>query len=257
MRRVLVLLALCASSPAFADNPKAAAAAREGQQRYQAGKYLDAAEKFEQAYAIDPDPAYLFNLAQSYRLGNACAKSAAAYRKLLATVSSGPNMDKVPIYIQQMDACAKGQEPAKPEPVVESPPVVEQPPTHEPLPPPPDRSGSPALRYAGIGAGVVGIAAVAFGAFNIKKVGDAESAREKLCADGCIWEDVRDDAAALDDDGKRYQLRARISFIAGGIAIAGGLTMFILGRDRGEEGPPRMSVIPVEGGAMALTSLRF
>ncbi len=38
-----------------------------------------AAERFELAYELDPDPAYLFNLAQAYRLGNVCAKSAAAF----------------------------------------------------------------------------------------------------------------------------------------------------------------------------------
>src|SRR5688572_28564308 len=99
--RALVISVLLASTVAYAqpDKIKAEAAARDGQQRYQAGEFQLAAERFELAYQLDPDPAYLFNLAQAYRLGNSCAKAAAAYRKLLGIVSTGPNVAKVEQYV--------------------------------------------------------------------------------------------------------------------------------------------------------------
>src|SRR5689334_1129174 len=111
--RWLVIVVLLATSVAYAQPAKikAEAAAREGQQRYQAGEFALAAERFELAFSLDPDPAYLFNLAQSYRLGKACAKAAAAYRKLLGLVASGPNTAKVQSYVEEMDACAKAHEP--------------------------------------------------------------------------------------------------------------------------------------------------
>ena len=70
MRCWVVVIVMLASSVALAqpDKIKAEAAARDGQQRYQSGAYLLAAERFELAYELDPDPAYLFNLAQAYRL---------------------------------------------------------------------------------------------------------------------------------------------------------------------------------------------
>ncbi len=253
--RVVVMLLLFASSVAYAqpDKIKAEAAARDGQQRYQAGEYQLAAERFELAYELDPDPAYLFNLAQAYRLGNVCAKSAAAYRELLGIVSSGPNVAKVQQYIEQMDTCAKTQEPV-------APPVV-QPPVELPPSPPPTsvvhESGSPALRYAGIAVVAVGVAGVVVGALSMRKVADVESEREGLCAPGCVWMDVKARAAALDQDGKRYQRRMAIGYIGGGVALAGGIVMILLSRERTEQIGPTASVVPTDGGAMAFGTFTF
>ena len=253
--RAVVVMMLLASSVAYAqpDKIKAEAAARDGQQRYQAGDYQLAAERFELAYELDPDPAYLFNLAQAYRLGNACAKSAAAYRKLLGIVSSGPNVAKVQQYIEQMDACAKTQEPVT-SPVVQPP--VEPPP---PSPPPPARvhEGSAGLRYAGIGVTALGVAGVVVGALSMRTVSDLESEREGLCAPGCVWMDVKARAEALDQDGKRYQRRMAIGYIGGGVALAGGIVMILLSRERTEQIGPTASIVPTDGGAMAFGTFAF
>lgn len=207
--RALVISLVLASSVAYAqpDKIKAEAAARDGQQRYQAGEYQLAAERFELAYRLDPDPAYLFNLAQAYRLGNACAKAASAYRKLLGIVTSGPNVAKVEQYVQQMDACAKTQEPVAPVPPKTDPiaPPVEE---SRPLPPSPIRDeGTSTLRYTGMGVTAVGVVALAVGVVATKKVADIENAREGLCAGGCVWETRKDEADTLDHDGKKWPLR--------------------------------------------------
>src|ERR1700679_3405566 len=74
-----------APAPAPAPTDKDAAAARyaQGQQHFSAGEDLDAADDFEAAYALDHDPVYLYNIAQAYRLGIACARAADFYRKFL------------------------------------------------------------------------------------------------------------------------------------------------------------------------------
>ncbi len=253
--RGLVVVVLLASSVAFAqpDKIKAEAAARDGQQRYEAGEFQLAAERFELAYTLDPDPAYLFNLAQSYRLGNRCAKAAAAYRKLLGIVTSGPNVAKVEQYVQQMDACAKTQEPVAPP----TPLVGER---VEPRPPPPEplhNSGNPALRYAGVGVAVFGAVGIVVGGLAMRKVADLEEQREGLCSGGCTWVDVKSRADALDADGQRYQRRMLIGYIGGGIAVAGGIVMYVLGRERTVETGTMASIVPTDGGAMAFGTFTF
>lgn len=257
MRAVLVVL-LLASSVAFAqpDKIKAEAAARDGQQRYQAGEFLLAAERFELAYELDPDPAYLFNLAQSYRLGNVCAKSAAAYRKLLGIVSSGPNVAKVQGYIQQMDACAKTQDVVSP-PVPSPPPAQPDVPMESPPPSPAKSGGNPALLYGGIGVTALGVAGVIVGALAMRKVSDLEQRREALCSDGCTWMVVESEANALDADGTRTQRRMLIGYIGGGVALAGGIAMILLSREKATESRPTAAIVPTDGGAMAFGTLRF
>ncbi|CAN5917280.1 hypothetical protein BH11MYX2_BH11MYX2_29240 [soil metagenome] len=151
----VVFVAALASS-ALAD-PKADAAYAEGQRLYTAGRYIDAAEKFESAYALNPDPAYLFNVAQSYRLGNACAKSANAYRLFLPTVIGAAATAKTQGYIDQMEACAREQAVAEPT-VVEPTRVPDPVDYNEPLPPPPAAHRTPWLAITVVGVGVAGLA---------------------------------------------------------------------------------------------------
>jgi tetratricopeptide (TPR) repeat protein len=256
--RALVVSVLLASSVAYAqpDKIKAEAAARDGQQRYQAGEFQLAAERFELAYQLDPDPAYLFNLAQAYRLGNSCAKAAAAYRKLLGIVSTGPNVAKVEQYVQQMDVCAKRQEPVAPTPVTPS-----QPPSVEERPPPPaivNNGGSATLRHAGIGVTTAGAIALVIGVVATKKVADLERDREALCANGCVWEEKMAEADMLNANGKTWQRRMQIAYIGGGIAVAGGLVMMWLARERTiEVGGVGVSLAPTADGAMAFGTLAF
>jgi tetratricopeptide (TPR) repeat protein len=252
--RWLLVMVLLASSVAIAqpEKIKAEAAARDGQQRYQAGEYQLAAERFELAYELDPDPAYLFNLAQAYRLGNQCAKSAAAYRKLLGIVSSGPNVAKVEQYVQQMDACAKTQAPVTP--TAPPPPVEESRPVPPPLPV--AKKGNAPFLYAGIGVTTLGVVALAVGGLAMKKVADLEAERERVCVPSCTWSAVKARADALDADGHRYQRRMLIGYIGGGLAVGAGIALILLSRESSER-PPVTSIAPTNGGAMAFGTFAF
>lgn len=250
--RCVVIAVMLASSVAWAQPEKleAEAAARDGQQRYQAREYLLAAERFQRAYDLDPDPAYLFNLAQAYRLGNACAKSAAAYRELLGIVTTGPNVEKVEQYIVQMDACAKQQEPIAPTPP--SAPPIEAPPLQ-----PVERGGSAPLFYSGVGVTMLGAVGLVVGVLSMRRVAQIESDREQLCRPTCLWMNVKDRAEELDGDGERYQRRMLIGYVGGGIALAGGIVMMLLSRERSVEAQPMAAIVPADGGAMAFGTFAF
>lgn len=114
--KLAIAILLCAFGVATAQpaKDKAAAAYAEGQRRYNAGEYRPAAAKFLEAYGHDADPAYLFNIAQSYRFAHDCAQAARYYRRFLAAVASAPNRAKVRGYLDEMDACVRRE--AKPPP---------------------------------------------------------------------------------------------------------------------------------------------
>jgi hypothetical protein len=76
-------LAIClgGSLASAQDDPRALF--REGQAAYDTGDYATAAQRWEQAYALDARPALQYNLAQAYeRLGD-LVRAAAAYQRYL------------------------------------------------------------------------------------------------------------------------------------------------------------------------------
>jgi hypothetical protein len=67
MKLALALLIALAAS-AYADPTAARTRHEQGQKLYNLGKFAEAIVEFEAAYQADPDPVYLFNIAQAYRL---------------------------------------------------------------------------------------------------------------------------------------------------------------------------------------------
>lgn len=264
---VLAAAAAANAQPTPKNKERADAAFAEGQKKYAAGDYTAAAAKFETAFALDPDPAYMFNLAQAYRLGNACAKAAAVYRQFLAEVPDAPNAAKVKQLIEQSDECAKKQAPPPPPP----PPVETPRPPPEriaarPPPPPPEPAPGPrgrGQRIAGLAIGGAGVIGVGIAAYFTYKASDYASQREGLCATEiadtgtCAWTDDREATAnALDDQGDRAQRRARIAWGVGGAALIGGVVLVLLAPSGSSE-RAAMTFVPSQGGAMALGTLRW
>jgi tetratricopeptide (TPR) repeat protein len=262
MRRALIVAVLLGwSGLASADNKaEAAAAYNEGQQRYAAGDYLVAADRFEAAFALDPDPAYLFNIAQAYRFGNACAKAAASYRKFLGAVANPPNADKVQQFIQQADECATAQvaaERPKPPPMD---PVEQQPPP----PPPPEKPGVPGRAQRAIGLGVFagGLAMLGVATYYTRKGSQLRDDREALCAmeiqstGSCQWTAEREAAENdLEDRGERANRISYISWGVGGAAVIGGVLIWVLAPMPKEQ--RAVSIVPTPDGAMAYGTFRF
>lgn len=231
----------------------AQAAFAEGQQRYAAGEYLPAASKFEAAYAADPDPVYLFNVAQAYRLGRQCPKAVSYYKRFLAAVPNPPNLTKVNQYLEQSQACANAMAPVEPvttttpppEPLVTAPLVTEQPASDDP-----GRS----RRWVGIGAMVLGGAALGFGAFYTTEAsrltGERQEARTKCLSNPC----APGYGDAIDAEGERAERRAQISYAVSGAAVIGGVVLYVLGRSSERS---TVAVIPTADGAVAVGAFRF
>lgn len=271
MRRAVIATVLACTSVVGAqpasNKAKADAAYAEGQKSYAAGDYASAAQKFEAAYALDPDPAYLFNIAQAYRLGNACAKAATAYRTFLAEVPDAPNAAKVKQFIEQSDDCAKTQTPVPP-PVDEARPPPARtdlvpPPSPPPSPPPPTGRPGRAQRLAGVVVGGFGAAGLGVAVYFTVKASDYTRQREHLCSQEiadtgtCAWtteRDTREDE--LNDKGERAQLAARIAWTVGGAAVLGGVALYLLAPSAAAEGSA-MTIVPSQGGAMAVGTFRF
>jgi tetratricopeptide (TPR) repeat protein len=72
VERLLVMVVIAAAlagraEAAPADNPAAKAAFTEGERSFQLGKFDAAIDAYERAFGLDPQPAFLFNIALSHR----------------------------------------------------------------------------------------------------------------------------------------------------------------------------------------------
>ena len=179
LRRLPLLIAtlsLLVASAAWAQaKPDSKVAAKEhyvrGTSYYDLGKYDEAIKEFEAAYQLKNDPAFLYNLAQSYRLAGNAERALHFYRTYLRYMPKAPNRaeneDRIAALERQMATESKAT--TTPPPVGTTPPpgsttppptgttppanttpptvtVTPPPPTTLPppsYPPPPDTSGPP------------------------------------------------------------------------------------------------------------------
>ena len=78
-----------------------------GVTHYELSEYEPAIADFKEAYRLSNDPAYLFNIAQAYRLQRKCGDAMQFYQRYLAAAGDIPNKDKVASRIEEMRACAR------------------------------------------------------------------------------------------------------------------------------------------------------
>lgn len=146
--------------PAIAE---AVAHFQAGRKAYNLGDFARAAVEYKAAYDAKADPAFLYNIAQSYRLANAPDQALSFYRSYLAQVP-GDHPD-IEAQVRKLEAQTAAR-PAVTPPVatdpVETPQVMA---VTSPLAPPSERSPTPTYRKGwvwGVVAGVV-VAGVAIG----------------------------------------------------------------------------------------------
>jgi Tetratricopeptide repeat len=146
---LLVLTVFAVHAPsvsAFADGKKESEQARharsEGIVALNLGHYDDAADHFEDAYALNQDPILLYYLGQAYRLGGKLEKALAAYNSFLRTVSpSSKNYEPIERAAADIENIAttlskRGAMPPRVDPVPEPPAAI----VKRPPPPPLDIS---------------------------------------------------------------------------------------------------------------------
>jgi len=141
-----VVLALALSSTAVAQpappDPKAEAKTHVdlGTRLFDAQQYGKAAEEYQQAYLLDPQPLYLYASAQALRLDGNCTRALRSYRAYLRTNPSPQDADKAQKNIDRCEQDLKDHPPVvdpKVGPVTPGiqPPI--QPGIQPPIQPPP------------------------------------------------------------------------------------------------------------------------
>jgi tetratricopeptide (TPR) repeat protein len=204
---IALVFALASSSmePAPpAEEPEETPAAR-AQRHFEASEWHEAIEALIEAYAEDPDPAYLYARAQVERMSGNCKAAIELYRRFL---------DSDPLPKQRADTerhirlCEELLFQSRVEPIPRPPPV---PPPTPPVRPPRRDPVGPAL----LGSGLVAAAA----GMTIAIVGDTSRRR----APDAPTED------AYEDDGRRgtILLATGVSIATvGGALIAGAIARF-------------------------------
>lgn len=268
MKLALVLVAALAApalaGPGKVDPATQAQAAKlfeSGQASYQEGKYLAAIDLFKNAYGLVNDPVYLFNIAQSYRKIADCVPAHDYYVKYLEAAPNAPNKDKVQQWIFELRPCVdkarerdadaeraaeeaerqrKEAEAARQKPVPLAPVETEV-----------DRGGP--FRIGGIVLAGAGLLGLAIGATYGVKGNSIQEDIDRMCSppSTCLWDSER--IQSLHDDGESANTRAKIGYIGGGIALLGGIALYMVGRDRVET----VMVTPTSGGATVDASFRF
>ncbi|HUS30816.1 MAG TPA: hypothetical protein VMZ53_20035 [Kofleriaceae bacterium] len=106
----LVVVLAVAGSSVHADpaaDAKAKVAADAGAALFGKNDFAGAAKKFREAYDLNHDASYLFNIAQAYRHAGDCIRSADYYGRFLAVVPHPPNEDKIRVWYASELQCAK------------------------------------------------------------------------------------------------------------------------------------------------------
>jgi len=130
---------VCASASAWAQAKESAdnkAAAKEhytrGTSFYDLGRYDDAIKEFEAAYQLKNDPAFLYNLAQSYRQAGNHERALHFYKTYLRYVPKAPNRADIEEKIKTEEQLAAQQPGTTPPAVTTPPPVITTPPVTTP-----------------------------------------------------------------------------------------------------------------------------
>ncbi len=243
--RIAIALLVIAAGTAHADR---ASDARklfdDGRKQYQAKDYETAAIKFDAAYALDPDPAYLNNAGLAYLKAEKCAEAADRFGRYLAI--DPPNRKKVEEDLAEAKACAPAE--AKPD----KPDKPDKPEPPKPLlQPPPKRPVIVPVALGFTGALLVGVGI----AFTFKVSGD-EKDRAAICPAGCTWDDDKDAAAKdLTRLGERDSKIAIGMYVAGGLAIASGIAIYVATKPKSRE--TAITVAPSKGGGFVIGRVRF
>jgi tetratricopeptide (TPR) repeat protein len=127
---LLFCLTTVAPRHAYADGKAARVWFEKATAAYGLGDYAEAASDYEKAYAARPDPALLYNAAQSHRLAKNDARALQLYRNYLRIYADASNREETQKHIATLEAALAAPAPV-PAPVVVEPVVtkpVETPP---------------------------------------------------------------------------------------------------------------------------------
>jgi tetratricopeptide (TPR) repeat protein len=147
---LLVCCLMFAGRSALADDSaQAKELFKKAQAHYAVGEYQEAADAYQSAYKLKPDPALLFNAAQALRLAGKLDRAITLYRNYLRFYPNAANADSVQAQIAKVEKQLEAERAAATAPPAVASPVVDPAPVTPPLPPsaasPPAASEAPLL----------------------------------------------------------------------------------------------------------------
>jgi hypothetical protein len=119
---VLVLAWVAVAPPARADVAKAAEHFDQGTRLYQVGEYARALAEFKAGHIEDPDPSFLYNIAQCHRQLGQSHEAVVIYRRFLSLSPDSPMRADIERKIRELEDRMRYQ--AVAEPPARSPAVV-------------------------------------------------------------------------------------------------------------------------------------
>jgi tetratricopeptide (TPR) repeat protein len=146
MRFVLALYLLV--GVARADNVDARTHYQRATTHFAVGEFAQAADEYEAAFKLKPDPALLYNAAQAHRLAGNLPKALILYKNYMMLYPKSPNLAAVRQQITKLEEAISAGEKAKfnPPSATAEPgrSVTEPPPEPPPAPPPAATAAAPA-----------------------------------------------------------------------------------------------------------------
>jgi len=257
---LLLAPALAAAQPPPTPQQKQTASekVKKAIAKSQAGEHDVAVDLYLEAYAIIPQPVLLSNVGSEYQQMKKPYEALKYFCKYIEADPTGNNVQYATaqartIYIElggipsveDKDVCkpiVKKQEPAPPPPPT---PIVKPEPTPGPATGSVDngpKTKTPTLRYVGVGVAVLG--AAVFG------VGTYYGLQAKSISDEITNHPTNDPWPAnikdREAEGKSAEKKQIAFMVGGGIALAAGVTMFIVGGSKSaSEASTSISIAPI------------
>jgi tetratricopeptide (TPR) repeat protein len=233
--------------------PKARALAVQGRAFHDAGDYGNAIIAFKEAYVMAPSPGLLFNLAQAYRLAGNCDDAALMYRRYIAT---GPSVEGRTIaegQLESVERCTHKASLGIPQDAG-VPIVIKTDRASGSLFATSPRTGSDRARLektVGLGFVIGGGVALGVATYYGFEARSSAADVEKGYAMGAKWKDLAD----IDARGKHAETLATVFGIGGGVAVAGGVALYLIGRSSEHLAP--IAIAPTKQGATVSASWKF
>lgn len=206
---------------------------------YREGRFREAADLLEEAYALDPAPTLLYNLARALESDGDFEGAVEAYRDYIAADPTADDRPAIERRIQNIEAQIREREDLRRKLQEERSKAIEAAPapggvTTEA----PEAAETSVVPWVVTGIGAAGlVAGGVLGGLAQSKHGQADDAA------------IQADAVALDDEARGLARGANIAFIAGGVLAAGGLVwglVDMLGSEAPAD-PEAVSVTPSIG----------
>lgn len=255
--------------PAMTEDEKKAKARslyEEGLKHYNLGEYDSAIAAFKSAYAISSAPGLLFNIAQSYRLKKDYEEASNFYLTYLRLKPDAPNRSDVEQRIEEMNKLLDEQKAMGKRPPEGTVPPEGGSATSSKSKDPTvtvnlmdnrggrgeGGAGGGSLMTAGYATAGAGAALVITGLVFGRMAKNAEKELNQLSADMGTWTQDEQD---LYDAGRRNNIIAIISFVAGGAAVATGATLYIMGTLKKKDAS--VAVVPGKTGTTVAVGWSF